>query len=181
MAGCAIQLLSQHQSFQRWIQLAGGDASNNLGFNGRKIGVVLIGASTKLVLLLTKPTAGKSRKGTRRVAPWTAGTCPRFSMRSLLSRVSGALPSTSKPTSGPSSRGGTAQQASPRESGDKSHAVVRRPLAFLSPHGLGFAVNAWREPRQESLFPTTPARCHSNLSGIRQDARVSSDSAAHYT
>ena len=154
-----------------------------MGFNGRTIGAVLIGIATKLVLFLPKPSAGKSRKGTRRVAPWTAGTCPRFSMRSLLSRVSGALPSTSKPTSGPSSRGGTAQQASPRESGDKSHAVhgLRRPLAFLSPHGLGFAVNACREPRQESLFPTTPARCHSNLSGIRRDARVSSDSAAHYT
>ena len=61
----------------------------------------------------------------------TAGTCPRFSMRSLLSRISGALRSTSKPTFGPSSGRGTAQQASPRKSGDKSHAVhgLRRPLS----------------------------------------------------
>ena len=53
-------------------------------------------SSKELSLLLTKPTAGKSRKGTRRVAPWTAGTCPRFSMRSLLSRISGALRPSSK-------------------------------------------------------------------------------------
>ena len=53
-------------------------------------------SSGDLFLLFTKSTAGKSRKGTRRVAPWTAGTCPRFSRRSLLSRISGALRPASK-------------------------------------------------------------------------------------
>ena len=48
-------------------------------------------SSEELVLPVTKSTIGRSRKGTRRVAPWTAGTCHRFSMRSLLSRISGGL------------------------------------------------------------------------------------------
>ena len=105
-------------------------------------------SSEELVLSLTKPTAGKSRKGTRRVAPWTAGTCPRFSMRSLLSRISGALRTTSKPTFGPSSGRGTAQQASPRESGDKSHAVhgLRRPLLSFHPMGSGVALRRHPSP-----------------------------------
>ena len=38
------------------------------------------------------------RKGTRRVAPWTAETGVSFSMRSLLSRISGALRPSSKPS-----------------------------------------------------------------------------------
>ena len=75
-------------------------------------------------------------------------TCPRFSMRSLLSRISGALRSTSKPTFGPSSRRGTAQQASPRESGDKSHAVhgLRRPLLSFHPMGSGVALRRHPSP-----------------------------------
>ena len=52
--------------------------------------------SQEFFLFLSKQTAGKSRKSTRGVEPWTAGTCPRFSMRSLLSRISGALRPSSK-------------------------------------------------------------------------------------
>ena len=94
-------------------------------------------SSEELFLLLKQPSAGKSRKGTRRVAPWTAGTRPRFSMRSLLSRISGALRLSSKRTFGLSSRRGTAQQASPRESGDKSHAVQGLRHLLLSFRVMG--------------------------------------------
>ena len=96
-------------------------------------------SSKEPVPLLTKPSDGKSRKGARKVAPWTVGTCPRLSMRSLLSRISGALrPSIeAKPTFGLSWKRGTAQQASPRESGDKSHAVHRLRHSLLSFHPMG--------------------------------------------
>ena len=96
-------------------------------------------SSEELFLLPTKPTAGKSRKGTRRVAPWTAGTCLRFLMRSLLSRISGALRTSSKRSerSAHPGRRGTAQQASPQESGDKSHAVHRLRHSLLSFHPMG--------------------------------------------
>ena len=109
----------------------------NPGPAGRKMPLRF--SSKELVPLLTKPSDGKSRKGAREVAPWTAGTCPRLSMRSLLSRISGALrPSIeAKRTFGPSWKRGTAQQASPQES-DKSHAVhgLRRPLFSFHPMGL---------------------------------------------
>ena len=82
-----------------------------------------------------------------------------------------------KRTFGPSWRRGTAQQASPRESGDKSHAVhgLRHPLLSFQPKGSFscFAVTARRERGTRTRIGnlTTPAMRHSNLSGIGSTAR----------